>query len=181
MSTSASAKRGGGSGGWRSSSPVVRGAVVGGAVGGAPVRNSEGRRWLGHRPLGRGGIIILAGLDSCLFLSLVVLYADNGCGYFDWVDDKVAALNEKIALVNSLNDRISLVSIVQQLENKEQQLKSENYDLQSTLTQSMRNPIGLSSNEDCSRLNTFKYNLQSEIETLKKRVALLENITGGPK
>ncbi|CAN1165071.1 hypothetical protein LINPERHAP2_LOCUS25939, partial [Linum perenne] len=30
--------------------------------------------------------------------------ADSGCGYFDWVDDKVAALNDKIALVNALND-----------------------------------------------------------------------------
>ncbi|CAN1169865.1 hypothetical protein LINPERHAP2_LOCUS28654 [Linum perenne] len=70
---------------------------------------------------------------------------------------------------------------LQQLENKKQQLESENYDLQSALTQAMRNPIGLSSNEECSNSNTFEYNIQSEIETLKKRVALLENITGGSK
>ncbi|CAN1162627.1 hypothetical protein LINPERHAP2_LOCUS24599 [Linum perenne] len=55
--------------------------------------------------------------------------AVSGCGYFDWVDDKVVALNEKIALVNVLNDRIDLVSIVQQLEHKVQELESENHDL----------------------------------------------------
>ncbi|CAN1142843.1 hypothetical protein LINPERPRIM_LOCUS26211 [Linum perenne] len=107
--------------------------------------------------------------------------AENGCGYFDWVDDKVAALNEKIALVNALNDRIDLLSIVQQLENKVEELKSENQDLQSTLTQAMRNPISLSANEECSSSNTCEYNVQNEIEELKKRVALLENVLGGSK
>ncbi|CAN1176838.1 hypothetical protein LINPERHAP2_LOCUS32760 [Linum perenne] len=107
--------------------------------------------------------------------------ADNGCGYFDWVDDKIASLNEKIALVNALNDRIALVSIVQQLEHKVQELESENHDLQSTLTQAMKNQISPSSNEECISSNTCEYNVQHEIETLKKRVALLENITGGSK
>ncbi|CAN1187098.1 hypothetical protein LINPERHAP2_LOCUS38525 [Linum perenne] len=102
---------------------------------------------------------------------------DNGCGYFDWVDDKVAALNDKIAVVNALNDIIALVSFFQQLESKVQKLESENQDLQSTLTQAMRNPIGLLSNEECSSSNTCEYNVQSEIEALKKRVVLQENIT----
>ncbi|CAN1188569.1 hypothetical protein LINPERHAP2_LOCUS39411 [Linum perenne] len=107
--------------------------------------------------------------------------ADNGCGYFDWLDDKVAALNNKIALVSALNDKIALVSIVQQLESKVHHLQSENQDLQSTLTKAMRNPSGLSSNEECSSSNTCEYNVQSEIEELKKRVALVENITDGLK
>ncbi|CAN1147915.1 hypothetical protein LINPERHAP2_LOCUS16153 [Linum perenne] len=84
-------------------------------------------------------------------------------------------------MVNALNDRIALVSIVQQLESKVEQLQSENKDLQSTLTQAMRNPIGMSSNEECSSSNTCEYNVQSEIEALKKRVALLENVIGGSK
>ncbi|CAN1139757.1 hypothetical protein LINPERHAP2_LOCUS11468 [Linum perenne] len=106
---------------------------------------------------------------------------ENGCGYFDWVDDKVAALNDKIALVNALNDRIDLLSIVHELEGKVQQLQSENQELQSTLTQCMRNPIGLSSNEECSSSSTCEYNVQSEIEALKERVALLEKKHGGLK
>ncbi|CAN1128653.1 hypothetical protein LINPERHAP2_LOCUS4764 [Linum perenne] len=89
--------------------------------------------------------------------------ADNGCGYFDWVDDKVAALNDKIALVNAVNDQIALVSIVQQLENKVQELESENHDLQSTVTQAMRYPIVQSSNEECTSSNMCEYDGQSEI------------------
>ncbi|CAN1161865.1 hypothetical protein LINPERPRIM_LOCUS1490 [Linum perenne] len=107
--------------------------------------------------------------------------AENGCGYFDWVDDKIAALNEKIALVNALNDRIALVSIVQHLENKVEELQSENRDLQSTLTQAMKNPISPSLNEECSSSNMCEYNVEHEIEALKKRVALLEHMTGGSK
>ncbi|CAN1217639.1 hypothetical protein LINPERPRIM_LOCUS1079 [Linum perenne] len=80
--------------------------------------------------------------------------AVSGCGYFDWVDDKVVALNEKIALVNALNDRIALVSIVQQLEHKVHELESENHDLQSTLAQAMKNPIENVSNGECSSSNS---------------------------
>ncbi|CAN1184249.1 hypothetical protein LINPERHAP2_LOCUS36860 [Linum perenne] len=106
--------------------------------------------------------------------------AVSGCGYFDWVDDKVAALNDKIALVNALNDRIALVGIVQQLENKVEELQSENHDLQSTLTQAMRNPRANESNDESSSSNlSGDYNVQAEIEALKKRVAVLENVTRG--
>ncbi|CAN1130610.1 hypothetical protein LINPERHAP2_LOCUS5929 [Linum perenne] len=104
--------------------------------------------------------------------------AVNGCGYFDWFDDKVAALNEKIAPVNALNDRIALVSIVQELEHKVEVLQRENHDLQSTLTVAMRNPIVNGSNEESSSSNLCEYDVQSEIEALKKRVGLLENTTG---
>ncbi|CAN1124826.1 hypothetical protein LINPERPRIM_LOCUS31310 [Linum perenne] len=100
---------------------------------------------------------------------------NNGCGYFEWLDDKVAAVNEKIALVNALNDRIALVSIVQHLENKVEKLQSENHDLQSTLTQAMKNPIGPADVEGESSSNTCEYNVHSEIDALKKRVAMLEN------
>ncbi|CAN1276386.1 hypothetical protein LINPERPRIM_LOCUS15998, partial [Linum perenne] len=105
--------------------------------------------------------------------------ADSGCGYFDWVDDKVAALNDKIALVNALNDRIDLLDVVRQLEHKVEELKSENQDLQSTLTQVMRNPSRNASTDECSSSNLGgEYNVQSEIEALKKRVASLENVIG---
>ncbi|CAN1181102.1 hypothetical protein LINPERHAP2_LOCUS35168 [Linum perenne] len=100
---------------------------------------------------------------------------NNGCGYFEWLDDKVAAVNEKIALVNALNDRIALVSIVQHLENKVQKLESENHDLQSTLSQAMKNPIGNADAEEESSSNPCKYNVHSEIDALKERVAMLEN------
>ncbi|CAN1266043.1 hypothetical protein LINPERPRIM_LOCUS12414 [Linum perenne] len=103
------------------------------------------------------------------------LQDNNGCGYFEWLDDKVAAVNEKIALVNALNDRIALVSIVQHLENKVEKLQSENHDLQSTLTQAMKNPIGTADVEGESSSNTCEYNVHSEIDALKKRVAMLEN------
>ncbi|CAN1163029.1 hypothetical protein LINPERHAP2_LOCUS24802, partial [Linum perenne] len=107
--------------------------------------------------------------------------ADNGCGYFKWLDDKVAAFNEKVALVNALNDRIALVSIVQQLEHKVQKLESENHDLQSTLTQALKSLIGNAVDDEESSSNSCEYNAQAEIDALKERVALLENIVGRSK
>ncbi|CAN1136246.1 hypothetical protein LINPERHAP2_LOCUS9353 [Linum perenne] len=100
---------------------------------------------------------------------------NNGCGYFDWLDDKVAVVNEKISLVNALNDRIALVSIVQQLKHKVQELESGNHDLQSTLSQAMKNPIGNAADEEESSSNPCEYNVHSEIGALKERVAMLEN------
>ncbi|CAN1192921.1 hypothetical protein LINPERPRIM_LOCUS21514 [Linum perenne] len=70
---------------------------------------------------------------------------NNGCGYFEWLDDVVAAFNDKIALVNALNDRITL------------------------------NPIGNVVDKESSS-NPCEYSAVSEIEALKERVALLENI-----
>ncbi|CAN1217528.1 hypothetical protein LINPERPRIM_LOCUS1046 [Linum perenne] len=107
--------------------------------------------------------------------------ANNGCGYFEWLDDKVAALNEKVVLVNALNDRIALVSIVQHLEHKVHELESENHDLQSTRTQALKSLIGKAVDEEESCSNSCEYNAHAEIDALKERVALLEKIVGRSK
>ncbi|CAN1182919.1 hypothetical protein LINPERHAP2_LOCUS36235 [Linum perenne] len=78
--------------------------------------------------------------------------ANNGWGYFKWLDDKFAALNDKIALVNALSDRIAL-----------------------------KNLIGNVVDDEESSSNPCEYNSQSEIEALKERVALLENIVSRSK
>ncbi|CAN1249842.1 hypothetical protein LINPERPRIM_LOCUS7262, partial [Linum perenne] len=59
----------------------------------------------------------------------------KGCGYFIWFEDKVAAMDNKVALVGALNDKIALMSAVDQLESHNRGLSDENRDLQSMLSQ----------------------------------------------
>ncbi|CAN1169968.1 hypothetical protein LINPERPRIM_LOCUS107 [Linum perenne] len=63
--------------------------------------------------------------------------ARNGCGYFAWFEDKVAAMDDKVALVGALNDKIELAGVVDLLVSQNWGLSDKNHDLQSTLTQVM--------------------------------------------
>ncbi|CAN1140456.1 hypothetical protein LINPERPRIM_LOCUS24839 [Linum perenne] len=63
--------------------------------------------------------------------------ATNGCEYFAWFEDKVATMDDKVALVGALNDKIELAGVVDLLVSQNRGLSDENRDLQSTLTQVM--------------------------------------------
>ncbi|CAN1320083.1 hypothetical protein LINPERPRIM_LOCUS31540 [Linum perenne] len=53
----------------------------------------------------------------------------KGCGYFTWFEDKVAAMDDKVALVGALNDKSALMSAVDLLESQNRGLSDENRDL----------------------------------------------------
>ncbi|CAN1148342.1 hypothetical protein LINPERPRIM_LOCUS38034 [Linum perenne] len=63
--------------------------------------------------------------------------ATKGCGYFTWLEEKVAAIDDKVSLVGALNDKMKLVGVVDLLVSQNRGLSDENQDLQSTLTQVM--------------------------------------------
>ncbi|CAN1140369.1 hypothetical protein LINPERPRIM_LOCUS24788 [Linum perenne] len=52
--------------------------------------------------------------------------ASNGCGYFAWFEDKVAAMDDKVALVGALNAKIELAGVVDQLVSQNRGISDEN-------------------------------------------------------
>ncbi|CAN1159927.1 hypothetical protein LINPERPRIM_LOCUS22003 [Linum perenne] len=97
--------------------------------------------------------------------------AMKGCGYFVWFEDKVAVIDEKVALVRALNDKIELASVVDLLVSQNRGLSDENRDLQSTLTQVMTTS---QVHDEGNSSNSYNFVLEDQIRDLSQRVAMVE-------
>ncbi|CAN1327826.1 hypothetical protein LINPERPRIM_LOCUS34256, partial [Linum perenne] len=96
----------------------------------------------------------------------------KGCGYFIWFEDKVVAMDDKVALIGALNDKIALMSAVDLLESNNRGLSDENRDLQSTLSQVRT--VGQVHDEGSST-NIPECVYEDQLKQLSDRVSRVEN------
>ncbi|CAN0918094.1 hypothetical protein LINGRAHAP2_LOCUS30670 [Linum grandiflorum] len=91
---------------------------------------------------------------------------DKGCSYFEWFDEKVAAVTEKLKMAN----------LVESLRSQVYDLRVQNMELQAELDRlDIKASPDDSESSSCNiHFNADHYDMKNELEALKRRVERLE-------